>query len=182
MTGILVILLSSGSMMKSIHPEFERKAPILISLVFLISCFFSNAILKYMTRRGAFQLGTITICICNLTLTILYALEVSAIAILVIKTILLIMYGLTFGPLVWPYLPEVVPARIIPLAQSMNWIVDCLTLSLPGVIIAHAGNPWPLFFVFFIWDFFSIFVNYFILVETKQKSLQQIIQNLDQEK
>lgn len=164
MTGILVIILSSGSMMKSVHPEFERKAPIIISLVFFVSCFLSNAILKYLSRRATFQLGTITICICNLVLAILYALELHPVVILVFKTIILIMYGLTFGPLVWPYLPEVVPARIIPLAQSMNWLIDCFTLSLPGVIIAHAGNPWPLFFVFFLWDFISIFVNHFILV------------------
>lgn len=89
------------------------------------------------------------------------------------------MYGLTLGPLVWPYLPEVVPARVIPLAQSMNWAIDCLTLSLPGVIIAHHGNPWPLFIVFFIWDFGSIFVNHYFLVETKYKSLSQIIYSLD---
>lgn len=124
-----------------------------------------------MTRRGAFQLGTISICICNLVLALGYAFEVYAVVILVFKIILLIMYGLTLGPLVWSYLPEVVPARIIPLAQSMNWFIDCFTLSLPGVIIAHHGNPWPLFFVFFLWDFASIFVNYFLIVETKRKSI-----------
>lgn len=80
------------------------------------------------------------------------------------------MYGMTLGPLVWAYLPEVVPARIIPLAQCANWLVDCFTLSLPGVIIAHAGNPWPLFFVFFLWNLISIPINYFILVETKGKT------------
>jgi hypothetical protein len=45
-----------------------------------------------------------------------------------------------------------------------------LTLGLPGVIIANAGNPWPLFFVFFIWNLISIPINYFILVETKGKT------------
>jgi hypothetical protein len=42
---------------------------------------------------------------------------------------------MTLGPLVWPYLPEVVPARIIPLAQTMNFVIDCLTLTLPPIIL-----------------------------------------------
>lgn len=92
------------------------------------------------------------------------------------------MYGMTLGPLVWAYLPEVVPYRIIPLAQSMNWVIDCFTLPLPGVIIAHHGNPWPLFFTFFLWDFMSIFVNHFIIVETKSKTTSEIIKSLDNKK
>ena len=68
MTGIIVIILSSGSMLKTINPKFERVAPIFINLIFFISCFFSNVIQKYMSRRGSFQLGTVTICICNLIL------------------------------------------------------------------------------------------------------------------
>lgn len=89
------------------------------------------------------------------------------------------MYGMTLGPLVWAYLPEVAPVRIIPLAQSMNWLIDAFTLPLPGIIIAKNGNPWPLFFTFFVWDLMSIFINHFILVETKRKTILQIIQSLD---
>ena len=54
----------------------------------------------------------------------------------------------------------------------MNWIVDCVTLSLPGVLIAYNDSPWPLFFAFFLYDFISIFVNYFLIVETKQKTVK----------
>lgn len=179
MTGILVIVLSSGSMIKPIHPKFERVAPIFISLVYFVSCFMSNLIVRYFSRRAAFQIGTVTICVCNLVIAIGYMLELNPILILTFEAILLIMFGLTLGPLVWPYLPEVVPARVIPLAQSMNWVIDCLTLSLPGVIIAQKGNPWPLFFVFFLWDLGSIFMNHFFLVETKWKTLTQIINSLD---
>lgn len=68
MTGVIVIILSSGSMLKTINPKFERVAPIFINLIFFISCFLSNVVQKYMSRRGSFQLGTITICICNLIL------------------------------------------------------------------------------------------------------------------
>lgn len=71
---------------------------------------------------------------------------------------------MTLGPLVWPYLPEVVPARIIPLAQTMNWVIDCLTLTLPPIILANASSPSPLFFIFFAWDFLSIIINHFLII------------------
>lgn len=179
MSGILVIVLSSGTMLKSVHPEFERKAPILISLAYLISCFLSNLVVKYMSRRATFQFGTVSICILNLLLAMGYLFEIPAVAILVFKSLILVVYGMTLGPITWGYLAEVVPVRIIPLAQSMNWFIDCFTLPLPGVIIAHAGNPWPLFFVFFLWNFMSIFINYFIIVETKSQTMSQIINNLN---
>jgi len=57
--------------------------------------------------------------------------------VLALKGTLIIIYGMTLGPLVWPYLPEVVPARIIPLAQTMNWLIDCLTLTLPPIILTN---------------------------------------------
>lgn len=81
------------------------------------------------------------------------------------------MYGLTFGPLVWPYLPEVVPAHIIPLAQASSWFIDALTLCLPGVLISHNDTLWPLFFVFSLWNLFSIIINHFLIVETKLKTM-----------
>lgn len=70
MTGIIVIILSSGSMLKTINPKFERLAPIFINLIFFASCFLSNVVQRYMSRRGSFQLGTITICICNLVIAL----------------------------------------------------------------------------------------------------------------
>lgn len=111
-----------------------------------------------------FQIGTVTCCILNGLLAFGYLFEIPAVALLVFKVLILVIYGLTIGPLLYTYLPEVVPARIIPLAQIMNWVIDAVTLPLPGLIIAHNGNVWPLFFCFFIWDLMSIFVNHFLLV------------------
>ncbi len=105
MTGVLIILLSSGSMLRTINPNFERKTPMLISLVYFISCFLSNVVTKILSRRWAFQLGTISACILNLALTLCYFFEARAAIILVFQILILVMYGMTLGPLVWPYLP-----------------------------------------------------------------------------
>lgn len=181
-TGAVVILLTVGTMLKSIHPEFERKAPILISLVAFICPFLSNFCIKYLSRRMTFQIGTVGCCILNLLLTFGYIFEIAPVALLVFKVLLLMIYGLTISPLLYTYLPEVVPARIIPLAQVMNWVIDAITLPLPGVILAKKGTVWPIFFFFFVWDFVSIFVNHFLLVETKKKTILEIIESLDKKK
>lgn len=178
-SGALVILIYSGTMLKSIHPEFENKAPMLISLVACLCPFLSNILIKYLSRRASFQIGTVSICILNGLLAFGFLFEIPAVALLVFKVLLLIIYGLTTSPLIYTYLPEVVPARMIPFAQIMNWAIDAFTLPLPGVIASHNDNVWPLFFFFFVWNFFSIGVNHFLLVETKNKTIIEIISSLD---
>jgi hypothetical protein len=124
----------------------------------------SNILVKYFSRKANFQIGTVSACVLNLMLSVGYYLEINSAAVITIKISLIMIYGMTLGPLVWPYLPEVVPARIIPLAQTMNWVIDCLTLTLPPIILTHAESASPLFFIFFAWDFLSIIINHFLIV------------------
>jgi hypothetical protein len=124
----------------------------------------SNILVKYFSRKANFQIGTVSACVLNLMLSVGYYLEINSAAVITIKISLIMIYGMTLGPLVWPYLPEVVPARIIPLAQTMNWAIDCLTLTLPPIILTHAESASPLFFIFFAWDFLSIIINHFLIV------------------
>lgn len=52
-----------------------------------------------------FQIGTVACCILNGLLAFGYLFEIPAVALLVFKVLILVMYGLTIGPLVYTYLP-----------------------------------------------------------------------------
>lgn len=47
----------------------------------------------------------------------------------------MVIYGMTIGPGVWLYVPEIVPHRIVPAATFMNWLGASLTVILTPIII-----------------------------------------------
>lgn len=164
MSGVFALVISSGSLIRTVDPRFQRLLPILISLTYFLSCFMSNAVVKLVPRRVAFQIGSVSLTILNFCLTILFYYSAPAYTMAIFMILVVVFYGLTYGPLVWPYLPEVLPYRLIPLAQTMNSLIDCFIISLPGIIIGHNGNPYPLFLVFGMWNLLSIFINHLIIV------------------
>ena len=105
MSGVFVIILSSGALIRSVDPTFERIVPIIISFIYFLSCFLSNVIVKFFTRRASFQLGAISLSVLNFCLAIVFYYTVSVPVIVTFMVLVILMYGLTFGPLVWPYLP-----------------------------------------------------------------------------
>jgi len=32
------------------------------------------------------------------------------------------IYSTTIGPVVWMYVPEIIPAKIVPFATTLNWL------------------------------------------------------------
>lgn len=72
MSGVLVIILSSGAMLDTFDPKYSWTVPIIMSLVYFISCFLSNAVVKFLTRRATFQLGAASMSILNSILALLF--------------------------------------------------------------------------------------------------------------
>lgn len=105
MSGVFVIILSSGALIRSVDPKFDRVVPIITSFIYFLSCFLSNIIVKFFTRRASFQLGAISLSVLNICLAIVFYYTISVPIIVTFMALVILMYGLTFGPLVWPYLP-----------------------------------------------------------------------------
>lgn len=105
MSGVFIVILSSGALIRTVDPSFERVVPIITSFVYFLSCFLSNIVVKYLNRRASFQLGAISLSLLNLCLTLVFYYSVSVPIIVTFMVLVILMYGLTFGPLVWPYLP-----------------------------------------------------------------------------
>lgn len=67
---------------------------------------------------------------------------------LVFICIFMLVYGMTVGPIVWLYVPEIIPPRIVPFATFSYWfgVTTCVTIT--PIVINEAGSPYPLFFFF----------------------------------
>lgn len=47
----------------------------------------------------------------------------------------MIIYGMTIGPAVWLYIPEIVPAKVVPPATAMNWLGVSLSVIVTPIVI-----------------------------------------------
>lgn len=82
------------------------------------------------------------------------------------------IFGLSLGPVVWLYIPEVVQPNIVPFSTAANWICASLVIILFPILTEHVlnGNPAVLFLFFAAWCIVSFFFNQKFVIETKDKT------------
>lgn len=85
-------------------------------------------------------------------------------------------FGLSLGPVVWLYIPEVVQPSIIPFSTGINWAGAALVMLLFPIIKKGLPNENPsyLFFFFSIWCGVSFLINAKYTIETKGKTEKEI--------
>ena len=81
-------------------------------------------------------------------------------------------FGLSLGPVVWLYIPEVVQPNIVPFSTGINWGGAALVMLLFPIIKKSLPNENPsyLFFFFSIWCVLSFLINAKFTIETKGKT------------
>jgi len=88
-------------------------------------------------------------------------------------------FGFTLGPVVWLYIPEIVPASIVPYSTLSNWAGASVTIILFPILGTALGNDGYLFFIFSVWCLLSLIINQKYVVETMGKSEGQIRQDFE---
>ena len=82
------------------------------------------------------------------------------------------VFGLSLGPIVWLYIPEIVQPKIVPFSTATNWICASLVIILFPILTDNVlnKNPAILFLFFTVWCFVSFVFNLKFVVETKDKT------------
>lgn len=85
-------------------------------------------------------------------------------------------FGLTLGPIVWMYIPEVVSPSFLPYSTMVNWGGAAASILFFPIIKEHlpGENPSGLFFFFTAWSAVSFLVNQKFVIETMGKTQRQI--------
>ena len=94
--------------------------------------------------------------------------------------IFMAIFGLTLGPVVWLYIPEIVEPNIIPFSTMTNLIGA--TFCIMVFPFLNNINPAWVFLLFFGWCSVSFFINFRLMVETKDKSRVKIFEEFKNKK
>lgn len=71
--------------------------------------------------------------------------------------------NLTLGPVVWMYVPEILPTKMVPVATTFYWLGNSLCLIVLPIIKANLGT-YAFFFIFGGITLVFAVINYFGLI------------------
>jgi sugar porter (SP) family MFS transporter len=132
-------------------------------------------------RKKLMLWGTASIAVIYGIIGLLFKYEVSGLPVVTFVLLNVLAYQLTLAPIVWVILSEIFPNRVRGAAMSLSalvlWIGNfSLTYTFPSIkeSLGWANNFW----LYGVICLVSFFILYFILPETKNKSLEQIEKEL----
>ncbi|EXJ91290.1 hypothetical protein A1O1_04400 [Capronia coronata CBS 617.96] len=85
-------------------------------------------------------------------------------------------FNMSWGPLTWLYIGEIFPSRIreigVATGAASQWLFNFVMSQITPHAIANIG--WRTFLMFAIFNYAIIFYSYFLIKETKGKSLEEM--------
>lgn len=154
---------------------------VVIGTIMVLSVALTVVIVDKVGRKKLMLLGTASMAVIYGVIGLLFFNGISGVPIIIFTLLNVAAYSLTLAPIVWVILSEIFPNRIRGAAMSLSavvlWIGNfSLTFTFPAIkeYLGWANNFW-LYGVICLSGFFIL---YFILPETKNKSLEQIEQEL----
>lgn len=177
--GVLII--------QQIFPEYANLIPMLFNLLPIITGLMTACLLARIGRKPILQFGTSFTILALLLTAIGYFIisteednEGAKILILIGYFIFMIMFGLSQGPLIFLYVPQIVDPKFISIATFANWATAAV-ISISFPILSNAfGTPAPIFTFFAVWCFVSLVFNQKVMVETKGKTEKEIYDEFDE--
>lgn len=152
MTGINAVVTSARTIVGNIIPSLAMYVPLIINAVQLVATISTIFVLTRVGRKSLTLFGNLGLAVIDIAIGILFIFSdwgPSGIIIFVLLILYMIVYGISLGPVVWLYVPEIIPAKIVPFATVMNWFgASICVICTPIAISDYNGNPFPVFFFF----------------------------------
>jgi hypothetical protein len=126
LTGINAIVTQIGGIVSKHNADFGYYLPLIINFVQFAATFGAITALNLFGRKTILLAGNFGLGICDIILGVLFIyINNFAAAFWMVFAILMVymaLYSTTIGPVVWMYVPEIIPAKVVPFATTLNWL------------------------------------------------------------
>lgn len=170
LSGINMIVTEIGSIVGTYDNQMALYAPLIANIIQLIATFFAVMALAHFGRRTLILFGNLSLALIDIIVAVLFLVLAitgwtpAVYIALVFIMIFMISYGVTIGPAVWLYVPEIIPANLVPPATFMNWFGCSICVIVTPFIVDAVGSPYPVFFFFGGVSLIFGFVNHALLI------------------
>jgi hypothetical protein len=176
MAGINVIMSYGGEVVSAIAPELRSIMPAIMMMFFWFSSFVSLIFIKKYGRKLLTMAGTIGLMFTLFIMSYAYFISLSNVSLsqFLIVTCLflyLLIYGLTYAPVMWIWVSEALLPHTIGYAIMINWGGAAIVMIFFPILleILPGRNPAYIFLFFGIFLTFSLLVTNKFMLETKDK-------------
>jgi hypothetical protein len=180
LSGVNMVSIYSVSFASQVTTgELALAMPSLINAFDVIGTIGSMFLLQRIGRRTALVNGAIVITIANAIILTGFFIKGSAFGegvLLAGVFIFIVDFGLTVGPAMWLYIPEIIQPSKIPYSVTSSWLSGSVIVILFPILTKDYLNNDPKYLFIFttVWSFASAVINYFFLLETKDKTEKEI--------
>ena len=136
-TGIYGILTQANNFLIKILPSLSQYTGLVICAAQFLSAIFTLFILISFGRKGLILFGNISLGIVDILLGIfsIFGDSWSGSVVFALLIIYVLIFGLSLGPAIWIYVPEIMPAKMVPFATMMKWIAATISVIVTGVVL-----------------------------------------------
>lgn len=177
MTGINALIFYSTTIFKD-SSKGDTNLAVLFTTLFavlnLVATLFSGQVLKRFGRKPILVVGDLGMSLCILVICILSLESVGASSFLPIPVFFyIIVFGLTYGPIVYVFSVEILPDIGVGIAILINWLGAFLVALFFPPLSERAGNE-VAFGVFGVYSLLALLVIIFGVKETRGLSQAEI--------
>lgn len=130
----------------------------------------------HLGRRPILISGTLGMSLTSLVIATGLILQIPIVN-LVSMTIFMALYGGNILSITWGYPSEILTPKATMIPNILGWVATAMVTSIPPLVVGAMphGNAWPLFVFFGIFGFLSYIPMQFFMVESKDRTYEQII-------
>lgn len=132
---------------KSVSGELAALIPSITNFEQVMGTFLTGFLLLKFGRKTILQFGTIMAGVSNILIFVGFMLnsrlgeEESGQPLILLGLFLYMgVFGISLGPVVWLYIPEIVQPNVVPFSTAANWISCALVISLFPIITKNVLN------------------------------------------
>ena len=136
-TGIYGILTQANNIVLKVLPGLAEYTGLVICAAQFLAILVTLCILISFGRRTLILFGNLALGVLDIMLGIFSIFENSwsSSVVFALLVIYFVIFGLSLGPAIWIYVPEILPPRAIPFATMMKWMGATVSTIVFGVVL-----------------------------------------------